>query len=68
MRPSGPLIDDVTVAVLARRRRAAAEARARVGSQHPEDAYIFSRDPAAASPWNPAWVTRKVAEVAGASA
>ena len=59
-------LDDVTVAVLKQRRGAAAEARARVGSQLPEDAYIFSHDPAAASPWNPDWVTRKVAEVADA--
>ena len=59
-------LDDVTIAVLIQRRRAAAEAWAGVGSQLPEDAYIFSHDPAAASPWNPDWVTRKVAEVADA--
>jgi integrase len=32
-----------------------------------DDAYLFSNDPAHARPWNPDWVTHRVAEVAAAA-
>ena len=39
-------------------------ALAAVGVQLPDDAYLFSNDPAHARPWNPDWVTHQIATVA----
>jgi integrase len=60
-------IDPVTVAVLAQRRQEAAELLARVGVALDPDAYLFTSDVAGGSPWNPDWVTHKVAEVAAST-
>jgi integrase len=40
---------------------------AAVGAGLRDDAYLFSNDPAHARPWNPDWVTHRVAEVATAA-
>src|ERR1035438_7781788 len=57
-------IDPVTVAVLSERLREVEELLARVGLKLASAAYVFCRDLAGAAPWNPDWVTHKVAEVA----
>ena len=43
-----------------------AELRA-VGAGLRDDAYLFSNDPAHARPWNPNWVSHRVAELAAAA-
>jgi integrase len=60
-------IDPVTCTLLAERRRDAEAALAGIGVLLPPTAYVFSGDPVAASPWNPDWVTHKVAEIAKAA-
>jgi integrase len=40
---------------------------AAVGAGLGDDVYLFSNDPAHARPWNPDWVTRRVAEAADAA-
>jgi hypothetical protein len=40
---------------------------AAVGVEMRDDAYPFSNDPAHSRPWNPDWVTHKVAEAAAAA-
>jgi integrase len=40
---------------------------AAVGVALPDDAYLFSNDPAHTRPWNPDWATHKVAEAAAAA-
>jgi integrase len=60
-------IDPVTCGLLAERRRDAEAALAGIGVLLPPTAYVFSGDPLAASPWNPDWVTHKVAEIAKAA-
>jgi integrase len=60
-------IDPVTCALLAERQRDAEAALAGIGVLLPPAAYVFSGDPLAASPWNPDWVTHKVAEIAKAA-
>ena len=51
--------------VLAERRQAVSEATwAGSASTLPPTAYVFSRDLLGAAPWNPDWLTHKVAEIA----
>jgi integrase len=57
-------IDDITVTVFAEWRRSILERLAPVGMDLPSDAYVFSSDVLGAAPWEPNWVTKKVAEVA----
>jgi integrase len=57
-------IDAVTVAVLADRKQHAQALLASASVKLAAAAYVFSSDPVGASPWNPDWVTHKVAEVA----
>lgn len=57
-------IDQLTVTVIADRRQAVADQLGRVGVDLPPDSYVFSSDPLGELPWNPDWVTHKVAEIA----
>jgi integrase len=57
-------IDPVTVTVLAERKQQIQDLLAGVGVKLAPTAYVFSSDPVGATPWNPDWVTHKVAEVA----
>lgn len=59
-------IDEVTVTVLAERWQYVKEQLARAGVELPDTAYIFAHDPLG-EPWNPNWVTGKVAGVAAAT-
>jgi integrase len=58
-------IDEVTVTVLAECRQAVADQLAQVGIELPPGSYVFSPDALGERPWNPDWVTHKVAEMAG---
>jgi integrase len=60
-------IDPVTVDVLAARKQQAQAALSGVGVALQQDAYVFSSDPLGVTPWNPDWVTHKVAQVAAAA-
>ena len=60
-------IDEITATVLAERRQAVADQLGRVGVEFPPDSYLFSSDPIGERPWNPDWVTHKVAEMAQAA-
>ena len=60
-------IDDVTVTVLAERRQQLKDQLAKVGQDLANSAYIFSSDLLGAAPWDPNWVTKKVADVAAAA-
>ena len=55
-------IDEITATVLAERRQATAGQLGQVGVELPADSYVFSPDPLGERPWNPDWVTHKVAE------
>jgi integrase len=59
-------IDPVTCALIA---GYLAEINAELAPSVPgcDDAYLFSNDPAHARPWNPDWVTHKVADAADAA-
>jgi integrase len=57
-------IDEITATVLAERRLATADQLGQVGVELPLDSYVFSPDPLGERPWNPDWVTHKVAETA----
>jgi integrase len=57
-------IDEITVTVLAERRQSLAEQLSEVGIGLPANSYVFSPDPLGEEPWNPDWVTHKVAEIA----
>jgi integrase len=57
-------IDPVTVTVLAERKQQVQALLASVGVTLAPTAYVFSGDPVGATPWNPDWVTHKVAELA----
>jgi integrase len=59
--------DPVTVAVLGERKRQVQDPLASVGVTLAADAYVFSSDSLGAAPWNPDWVTHKVARVADAA-
>ena len=54
-------IDEITVTVLAERRQTVAEQLGHVGVELPLASYVFSSDPLGERPWNPDWVTHKVA-------
>jgi integrase len=60
-------IDEVTATLLAERRQAVAEQLGGIGVELPLDSYLFSPDPLGTRPWNPDWVTHKVAEIAQAA-
>jgi integrase len=57
-------IDAVTVSVLTERKQHVQVLVASVGVKLVPTAYVFSNDPLGTTPWNPDWVTHKVAEVA----
>jgi integrase len=57
-------IEKVTATVLAERRQAVADQLGQVGVELPLDSYVFSPDPLGDRPWNPDWLTHKVAEIA----
>jgi integrase len=57
-------IDAVTVSVLAERKNHVQALVANIGVKLAPTAYVFSTDPLGTTPWNPDWVTHKVAEVA----
>jgi integrase len=57
-------IDAVTAAVLAERKQHAQALLATTDVKLAPTAYVFSSDPLGLKPWNPDWVTHKVAEVA----
>jgi integrase len=60
-------IDEITAIVLAERRQAVVDQLGRVGVDLPPDSYLFSPNPLGERPWNPDWVTHKVAEIAQAA-
>ena len=60
-------IDEVTTALLTERRNLAAEQLADVGVELPASAFVFTHDPLGEAPWDPNWVTKKVAEIARAA-
>ncbi len=60
-------IDPVTVAVLTEHRQRIQALLASAALQLAPTAYVFSSDLPGAAPWNPDWVTHKVAEVAKAA-
>ena len=55
-------IDPVTCALIASYLAEIKAELAAVGVELRDDAYLFSNDPAHARPWNPDWVTHRVAE------
>jgi integrase len=57
-------IDKVTATVLGECRQAVADQLGQVGVELPSDSYVFSPTPLGEQPWNPDWLTHKVAEVA----
>ena len=57
-------IDPVTAACSPSSRRQTESRLAEVGVTLPQNAYVFSGDPLGSVPWNPDWVTHKVAEIA----
>jgi integrase len=60
-------IDPVTCALIASYLAEIKAELAAVGVELRGDAYLFSNDPAHARPWNPDWVTHRVAEAADAA-
>ena len=60
-------LDPVTCAMLAEARKEAEARLAAVGIALPPTAYVFSADPLGGAPWNPDWVSHKVAELAKSS-
>jgi integrase len=61
-------IDEITVTVLAERRQVLASELGKVGIELSPHSYVFSSDPLGERPWNPDWVTHKVAEIARTAA
>jgi len=59
-------IDPDTCALIATYLDEIRAALAAVGVELPDDAYLFSNDPAHARPWNPDWATHRVADAADA--
>jgi integrase len=57
-------IDAVTATVLAERRQVIADQLGQIGVELPLDSYVFCPDPLGERPWNPDWVTHRVAEIA----
>jgi integrase len=60
-------IDPVTCALIASYLTEIKAELATAGVELREDAYLFSNDPAHARPWNPDWVTHRVADAAAAA-
>ncbi len=60
-------IDPVTCALIESYLAAIKAELAAVGVELRDDAYLFSNDPAHARPWNPDWVSHRVAEIAAAA-
>jgi integrase len=60
-------IDPVTCALIASYLAEIKAELAAVGVELRDDAYLFSNDPAHARPWNPDWVTHRVADAAAAA-
>jgi integrase len=60
-------IDAVTASVLAERKQQVQALLATTDVKLPATAYVFSSDLLGLTPWNPDWVTHKVAEVAEAA-
>ena len=60
-------IDPVTCALIASYLAEIKAELAAVGVELRDDAYLFSNDPAHARPWNPDWVTHRVADAADAA-
>jgi integrase len=60
-------IDPVTCALIQETLDEVTAALAEVGAIIPASAYLFSNDPAHARPWNPEWVSRRVADLARAA-
>ncbi len=60
-------IDPVTVTVLSERKKEVGALFAGVGVTLTPAAHVFSSDPLGTAPWNPDWITHKVAEIAAAA-
>jgi integrase len=60
-------IDPVTCALIASYVVEIKAELAAIGVELRDDAYLFSNDPAHARPWNPDWVTHRVADAADAA-
>jgi integrase len=60
-------IDPVTCAMIGEHLDAVRARLADVGVELPEDAYVFSNDPAGATPWNPDWASHKARDLAAAA-
>jgi integrase len=60
-------IDPVTCAMIGEHLDTVRARLADVGDELPEDAYVFSNDPAGASPWNPDWASHKASDLAAAA-
>ena len=60
-------IDPVTCALIVSYLAEIQAELAAVGVELRDDAYVFSNDPAHARPWNPDWVSHRVAELAAAA-
>ena len=60
-------IDSVTCALIASYLAEIKAELAKVSVSLGDDAYLFSNDPAHARPWNPDWVTHRVADAADAA-
>jgi integrase len=57
-------IDPVTAAMIAVQKRETESRLSEAGVTLPQNAYIFAGDPLGSVPWNPDWVSHKIAEVA----
>jgi hypothetical protein len=60
-------IDEVTCAMIGGHLDAVRASLADVGVELHEDAYVFSNDPAGATPWNPDWASHKARDLAAAA-
>jgi integrase len=60
-------IDQDTCGLIADHVDETRSALAAVGAELPADAYLFSNDPGHARPWNPDWVSHKIAAAADAA-
>jgi integrase len=60
-------VDQVTCAMIGGHLDAVRASLAHVGVELHEDAYVFSNDPAGATPWNPDWASHKARDLAAAA-
>ena len=60
-------IDQVTCAMIGEHLDAVRARLAEVGVELHQDAYMFSNDPAGATPWNPDWASHKARDLAAAA-